>query len=206
VPSTLHRLTQCSDRQPVPDNQEAFLTPRGPFSAQLIFEITDPINLGDHLHGADCDLNLAAIRFYMDDLTLVTNDTWRSVKEPRKISLGLSSMNQYAGYYLETQLTTRSSLKTDSYDDVTSNPSQPHSWLHLLFIRVPQHESEFVIQMVVKNGNLSAMENLRIAQQVVFKITETLEFKNFKALVGNSAANTNQEGAMTTGDGEELAT
>jgi acyl-coenzyme A thioesterase PaaI-like protein len=36
-------LTYHSDRQPIPDNQEAFLTPVGQFDARLIFEITEHI-------------------------------------------------------------------------------------------------------------------------------------------------------------------
>ena len=176
-----HILASHSKRQPVPDNQEAFLTPDGPFDARLIFEIAEYIEPDDNQDlpptgFADQEsLNLAAVKYYMDDLANVTNDAWKSVGEPRRISLGESgshSMNQYPAYYLEAQITSKSS-------------SQAQSWLHLLFVRVPQYGSEFIFQMFVKDGNLSAAENSRIAQAITFKIAKTLDFNNFATLVGS---------------------
>ena len=184
-------LTYCSDRQPVPDNQEAFLTSNGPFDAKLIFEIAEYINPHDQLHTPDYHVqeqrDIAAVKFYMEDLTNVTNDTWMSVKEPRRKRFGVASMNQNAAYYLATEVTTRSSPKESSLDALPGPSSQPHSWLHLLFVRLPEHGSDFVVHMNVKHGRLSAMQNLSIAEQTMFKIAETLDFSDFEALIPKSA-------------------
>jgi hypothetical protein len=195
----------CSDRQPVPDHQEAFLTPSGPFAAKLIFEITAPIDSRDRVHPGDNDPNLGAVNYYMDDLTDVTNDTWKNVEGPRRVAFELPSMHQYAAYYLETEITDRKSpTKGHFHDNIPGELPQPHSWFHLLLVRVPRHESEFVVQLIVKNGHLSALTNSRIAKQIMNHVFKTLNFKNFKALIPTPPGNTEQEAAMATGDAEEM--
>lgn len=182
-------LTYCSDRQPVPDNQEAFLTPVGQFDAKLIFEITEHIKPESHPHiqaanfEAQESTNIAAAKYYLDDLLSVTGDSWRSVNGPRRIDLGVPSMKQYSAYYLEAEITPQLGPSAQSEEQPHDTLVQPTSWLYLLFVRAPAHSSEFVAQMLVKKGNLSAEDNSRIAQQVISKIAETLDFKNFEALI-----------------------
>jgi hypothetical protein len=176
-------LTYHSDRQPIPDNQEAFLTPVGQFDARLIFEITEHIKPESrpHIQAADSEaqesINIAAVKYYLEDLLSVIGDSWRSVNEPRRIDLGVPSMKRYSAYYLEAEITPQ--LGPSAHDTLV----QSISWLHLLFVRAPVYGSEFVAQMVVKKGDLSVEDNSRIAQQVVSKIAETLDFKNFEALI-----------------------
>jgi Ran-interacting Mog1 protein len=200
-------MTEYSNRQPVPDHQEAFLTPSGPFSAELILEITASVDLGGDEYLVDHDRNLAAVRYYMDDLTEATNDSWKSVEDPQRVYFESSSMNQYAAYYLEAEITDRSSpTKPYFHDSLPDRVPQPHSWLHLLFVRLPQYGSEFVIQFSVKKGNLSAEENSRIATQIVHQIVKTLDFKNFKALIPTPPGDTEHFDAMMTEDAEETST
>jgi hypothetical protein len=182
-------LTYHSDRQPVPDSQEAFLTPVGQFDAKLIFEITEHIKPenGPNIQAANFEvqesINIAAAKYYLDDLMSVTGDSWRSVNEPRRIDLGVPSMKRYSAYYLEAEIAPQLGLSAQSDRKPHDTLVQPTGWLHLLFVRAPVHGSEFVAQMVVKKGNLSAEDNSRIAQQVMSKIAETLDFKNFEALI-----------------------
>src|ERR1700733_14404711 len=104
-------LTYHSDRQPVPDNQEAFLTPVGQFDAKLIFEITEHIKpeSRSHIQAANFEAqestNIAAAKYYLDDLLSVTGDSWRSVDEPRRVDLGVPSMKRHSAYYLEAEIT-----------------------------------------------------------------------------------------------------
>ena len=92
-------------------------------------------------------------------------------------------MKQYSAYYLEAELTPQLGPSTQSDEQPHDTSVQPTSWLHLLFVRVPVHGSEFVAQMVVKKGNLSVEDSSRMAHQVISKIAETLDFKNFEALI-----------------------
>jgi hypothetical protein len=183
--SLWHEQTNpLSERQPVPDHQEAFLSRSGPFAAKLIFEITDPIDPGDGIKTEDKDANLNAVSYYMDDLTEATNDRWKSVKGPQRVSFALSSMHQYVGYYLEAEITDQTGpLKGQCEDNIRVELLQPHSWLHLLLVRVPQYESEFIVQLVVQHGDLAASVNSHIAQQIINHIIATLNFQNFKALI-----------------------
>jgi hypothetical protein len=182
-------LTYHSDRQPVPDNQEAFITPVGQFDARLIFEITEYIKPESrpHIQAVDSEaqesINIAAAKYYLEDLLSVTGDSRRSVDEPRRIDLGVPSMKRYSAYYLETEITPQLDPSAQSNGQLHDTLVQPVSWLHLLFVRAPVYGSEFVIQMVVKKGDLSVEDNSRIAQQVMSKIGETLDFKNFEALI-----------------------
>lgn len=182
-------LTYHSDRQPVPDNQEAFLTPVGQFDAKLIFEITEHIKPEgrSHIQAANFEaqesINIAAAKYYLDDLLSVTGDSWRSVDEPRRIDLGVPSMKRHSAYYLEAEITPQLGPSAQSNEQLHDILVQPTSWLHLLFVRAPVYGSEFVAQMVVKKGNLSAEDNSRMAQQVMSRIAETLDFKNFEALI-----------------------
>ena len=184
MPLAVRELTRHSARQPVPDNQEAFLSPSGSLDTKLIFEIAEYIAPPDQMHPVDDShlqaINLAALKYYVEDLASVTDDEWKSVNEPRKVDLGVPSMKSYSAYYLEAQIFARTGTKADSHDDLLRAPSQPHSWLHLLFVRILEHESEFVVQMTVENG----AQDLSTAEQVMFKIIETLDFKSFDALVG----------------------
>ena len=179
-----YRLTHHSNRQPVPNNQEAFLTPSAPLDARLIFEIAEYITPHDQLHHADDSLpqalDLAALKYYVDDLMSVTDDNWKNTNEPRRIDLGLPSMKAYSAYYLEAQIFARTGTKAGSHGDVPGTSPKSHSALYLLFVRASQHGSEFVVQMIVKNGQ----QNPSIAEQVMFRIAETLDFKSFDALVG----------------------
>jgi hypothetical protein len=202
----VHKLTPCSNRQPVPDHQEAFLTPSGPFDAKLIFEITASIDLGDGEYLADQDRNLAAVKYYMDDLTEATNDSWKSIEDPKRVYFESPSMNQYAAYYLEAEIMDRLSPTKRSFrDNIPERVPQPHSRLYLLFVRLPQHESEFVVQFIVRSGDLSAEENSRIATQIVHQIVKTLDFKNFKALIPTPQGDTEPFAAMTTECAEEMS-
>jgi hypothetical protein len=182
-------LIYHSDRQPVPDNQEAFLTPVGQFDAKLIFEITEYIKPEGHpyIQATNFEVqestNIAAAKYYLDDLLSVTGDSWRSVNEPRRIDLGVPSMKRYSAYYLEAEITPQLGSSAQSDEQPHGILVQPTSWLHLLFVRAPVYGSEFVAQMVVKKGNLSAEDSSRIAHQVMSKIAETLDFKNFEALI-----------------------
>jgi hypothetical protein len=179
-----------SERQPVPDNQEAFLTRSGPFTAKLIFEITDTIDPRDRVYTQDNDPNFSAVNYYMDDLTDTTNDSWKSVNGPQSVSFGPSSMHQYAGYYLEAEMTDRTaSLNGQVHDNIPGELPPPHSWLHLLLVRIPQYESEFVVQLIVKNGELPASTNSQIAKQIMNHIVQTLNFQNFKALIPSPPGN-----------------
>jgi hypothetical protein len=189
--SVTNGLTPLSERQPVPDNQEAFLTRSGPFAAKLIFEITDTIDPRDRVYTQDNDPNFSAVNYYMDDLTDTTNDSWKSVSGPQSVSFGPSSMHQYAGYYLEAEITDRTaSLNGQVHDNIPDEPPPPHSWLHLLLVRIPQYESEFVVQLIVKNGELPALTNSQIAKQIMNHIVQTLNFQNFKALIPSPPGNT----------------
>jgi hypothetical protein len=204
--STVYRLTKFSNRQPVPDHQEAFLTPSGPFSAKLIFEITASIDLDDDEYLVDHDRNLAVVRYYMDDLTEATNDSWKSVEDPQRVYFKSSSMIQFAAYYLKAEITDRSrSTMPPFLDSIPDRVPQPHSWLHLLFVRLPQHESEFVVQFIVKNGDLSAEENLRIATHIVHQIVETLDFKDFKALIPTMPEDEEHFAAMMIEDAGDMS-
>jgi hypothetical protein len=184
-----YMLIYHSDRQPVPNNQEAFLTPVGQFDAKLIFEITEHIKPESHpdTQAANFEvqesINIAAAKYYLDDLLSVTGDSWRSVNEPRRIDLGVPSMKQYSAYYLEAEITPQLGSSTQSDEQPQGVLVQPTSRLHLLFVRAPVFGSEVVAQMVVKKGNISAEDSSRIAHQVMFKIAETLDFKNFEALI-----------------------
>ena len=184
MPYIGYKLTRHSDRQPVPDNQEAFLTLSGPLDARLIFEIAEYITPRDQLHDADGSLpqalDLAALKYYVDDLLSVTEDNWKNTDEPRKIVLGPPSMKAYSAYYLEAQIFAQTGTKAGSHGDVPGTSLKPHSALYLLFVRASQHGSEFVVQMIVKHGQ----QNPSDAEQVMFRIAETLEFKSFDALVG----------------------
>lgn len=186
-----HQQTNTvSERQPVPDNQEAFLTRSGPFAAKLIFEITDPIEPRDQVHTRDKDPDFSAVNYYMDDLTEATNDSWKSVEGPQRVSFELSSMHHYTAYYLEAEITDQTApLKGRAQDNIRGEPPQPHSWLYLLLVRVPQYESEFVVQLIVKNGDLPASTNSNIAMQIINHIVKTLHFENFKALIPTSPGN-----------------
>lgn len=178
-----------SNRQPVPDSQEAFLTPAGQFDAKLIFEITEHIEPESHpsIQAANLEvqesMNIAAAKYYLDDLLSVTGDSWRNVNEPRRIDLGVPSMKRYSAYYLEVEITPQLGPSAQSDEQPHDTLAQPTSWLHLLFVRAPVHGSEFVAQMLVKKGNLSVEDSSRIAHQVMSKIAETLDFKNFEALI-----------------------
>jgi hypothetical protein len=182
-------LTYHSDRQPIPDNQEAFLTPVGQLDARLIFEITEHIKPESrpHIQAADSEaqesINIAAVKYYLEDLLSVTGDSWRSVNEPRRIDLGVPSMKRYSAYYLEAEITPQLGPSAQPNEQLHDTLVQQISWFHLIFVRVPVYGSEFVAQMVVKKGDLSVEDNSRIAQQVVSKIAETLDFKNFEALI-----------------------
>src|SRR4051794_33006813 len=184
-------LTYHSVRQPVPDNQEAFLTPVGRFDARLIFEITEHIKpeSGPHIEAANFEvqesINVAAAKYYLDDLLSVTGDSWREVNEPRRIDLGVPSMKRYSAYYLEAEITPQLGPSGQSDEQSHDILVQPTSWLHLILVRAPVHGSELVAQMVVKKGNLSAEDNSCLAQQVMSKIAETLDFKNFEALISD---------------------
>jgi hypothetical protein len=182
-------LIYHSERQPVPDNQEAFLTPVGQFDAKLIFEITEHIKPegGPDLDAANSEaqesINIAAAKYYLDDLLSVTGDSRRNVNGPKRIDLGVPSMKRYSAYYLEAEIAPQPGPSAQSEGQLHDNMVQPANWLHLLFVRAPVHGSEFVAQMLVRKGELSAEDNSRTAQQVMSKIAETLEFKNLEALI-----------------------
>jgi hypothetical protein len=92
-------------------------------------------------------------------------------------------MKRHSAYYLEAEITPQLGPSAQSHEQPHNILVQPTSWLHLLFVRAPVYSSEFVAQMVVKKGNLSAEDSSRIAQQVMSKIAGTLDFKNFEALI-----------------------
>jgi hypothetical protein len=94
-------------------------------------------------------------------------------------------MKRYSAYYLEAEITPQLGPSTQSDEQPHDILVQPTSWLHLILVRASVHGSEFVAQMVVKKGNLSAEDNSRFAQQVMSKIAETLDFKNFEALISD---------------------
>jgi hypothetical protein len=159
----------------------------------LIFEITDPIEPRDQVQTRDQDPDFRAVNYYMDDLTEATNDSWKSVEGPQRVSFELSSMHHYTAYYLEAEITDDTApLKGRAPDNIRGEPPPPpppHSWLSLLLVRVPQYESEFVVQLMVKNGDLPASTNSNIAMQIINHIVKTLNFENFKALIPTSPGN-----------------
>lgn len=173
----------------------------------MIFEITDPIDTHDHEHAGDDDddddaaANFSAANYYMDDLTDVTNDRWKSVDGPRSVSFKLSSMHQYAASYLEAEITERRPpVEGHSHDNIPAEQPPPHSWLHLLLVRVPKYHSEFVVQLIVQNGDLPTSTNSSIAKQIMDHMVTTLNFKKLEALIPPPVPETTeQQTAMATG-------